>query len=169
MAISIMDMAPFLPTDRALTQSALPDKAVALVNQSARLAGQLSPLTLVTLSRHMLAINAYYSNLIEGNATRPHEIRAAQRGDYSGDPAKRDLHLESQAHMRVQQWLREKNPNLDTLYSDDFIRTQHREFYSRVPENLWNIKNQQDDIADKIVPGEWRKRRVRGITTGVVR
>lgn len=160
MAISIMDMAPFIPTDRALTQSALPDKAVVLVKQSARLAGQLSPLTLATLSRHMLAINSYYSNLIEGNATRPHEIRAAQRGDYSGDPAKRDLQLESLAHMQVQQWLREKNPNLDTLYSHDFIRMLHREFYSRVPESLWIIKNQQDDVVDKIVPGEWRKRRV---------
>lgn len=160
MASSIMDMAPYIPSDRALGQSVLPDKAVALVNQSARLAGQLSPLTLATLTQHMLAINSYYSNLIEGNATQPHEIRAAQRGDYSGEPAKRDLQLESLAHMQVQQWLRDLKPELDTVFSTDFIRSIHREFYSRVPESLWVIKNQQGDAADKIVPGEWRQRNV---------
>lgn len=160
MASSIMDMAPYIPSDRALGQSSLPDKAIALVNQSARLAGQLSPLTLATLTQHMLAINSYYSNLIEGNATRPHEIRAAQRGDYSGEPAKRDLQLESLAHMQVQQWLRDLNPDLDTVFSTDFIRSLHREFYLRVPESLWTIKNQQGDAADKIVPGEWRRLRV---------
>lgn len=79
----------------------------------------------------MLAINSYYSNLIEGNATHPHEIRAAQRGDYSGDPATRDLQLESLAHMQVQQWLCEQNPDLDTIFSVEFILALHREFYAR--------------------------------------
>ncbi len=160
MATSIMDIAPFIPSDRALAQSGLPDKAIGLVNCSARLTGQLSPLTLATLSQHMLAINSYYSNLIEGNATRPHEIRAAQRGDYSGDPAKRDLQLESLAHMQVQQWLHEQNPDLDTLFSAEFIRALHREFYARVPQSLWAIKNEKGDAVDNVVPGQWRLRDV---------
>ncbi len=160
MATSIMDMAPFIPGDSTLAQSPLPDKVMQLVNLSARLAGQLAPLTLVTLERHMAAINSYYSNLIEGNATRPHEIRAAQRGDYSRDAAKRDLQQESLAHMQVQQWLQVQNPDLDTVYSVDFIRQLHREFYQRVPESLWVIRDEQGEVVDKVVPGEWRSRAV---------
>lgn len=160
MAISIMDIAPFIPGDAALMQSALPDKAIALISQSAKLTGQLAPLTQVRLEQHMAAINSYYSNLIEGNATRPHEIRAAQRGNYSGDPAKRDLQLESLAHMQVQEWLMAQQPDLDTLFTPGFICQLHREFYQRVPESLWAIKDAQGMLVDKIVPGEWRTRAV---------
>lgn len=155
-----MDMAPFIPSDAALIQSSLPDKAIALISQSAKLTGQLAPLTLIRLEQHMAAINSYYSNLIEGNATRPHEIREAQRGNYSGDPAKRDLQLESLAHMQVQEWLIAQQPDLDTLFTPEFICRLHREFYQRVPENLWFIKNEKGTAVDKIIPGEWRARAV---------
>jgi Fic family protein len=161
MPTSIFDLAPFIPADSALAQSELPDKAMQLVQLSARLAGQLAPLTLITLEHHMSVINSYYSNLIEGNATRPHEIRAAQRGDYDADPAKRDLQLESLAHMAVQAWIRDQQPDLDTLYSPAFILQVHHQFYSRIPENLWQIKDEQNTIADKVVPGAWRTRAVR--------
>lgn len=155
-----MEFAPFIPGDKTLAQSPLPDKAIALVNRAARLGGQLAPLTLGTLTQHMLAINSYYSNLIEGNATHPHEIRAAQRGDYSGDPAKRDLQQESLAHMEVQQWLRAQNPDLDTLFTAEFIRTLHAKFYGRVPRSLWVMRDAKGKTADKIVPGVWRSRSV---------
>lgn len=156
MAISILDITPFIPADARLMQSSLPDKAIALVSQAAKLTGQLAPLTLVRLEQHMAAINSYYSNLIEGNATRPHEIRAAQRGNYSGDPAKRDLQQESLAHMQVQEWLAEQKPDLDTLFTPEFISQLHREFYQRVPESLWLIKDEQGKTAATLVPGEWR-------------
>lgn len=161
MPTSIFDLAPFIPADSALAQSALPDKAMQLVQLSARLAGQLAPLTLTTLEHHMAVINSYYSNLIEGNATRPHEIRAAQRGDYDADLAKRDLQLESLAHMAVQAWIRGQRPDLDTLYSPAFILQVHHQFYSRIPENLWQIKDEHNTIVDKVVPGAWRNRAVR--------
>lgn len=160
MATSIMEIAPFIPSDKALGRSALPDKAIALVNLAARLGGQLSPLTQATLTQHMLAINSYYSNLIEGNATRPHEIRAAQRGDYSGEPAKRDLQQEALAHMEVQQWLREQNPSLDTLFSSDLIRALHARFYERVPKSLWVIRDAKGKAVGTVVPGAWRDRGV---------
>lgn len=156
MATSILDITPFVPSDAALMNSLLPDKAIRLVSLSAKLTGQLAPFTLARLEQHMAAINSYYSNLIEGNATRPHEIRAAQRGDYSGDPAKRDLQQESLAHMQVQQWLAEQSPGLDTLFTPVFICQLHREFYNRVPESLWLIKDEQGRAATTLVPGEWR-------------
>lgn len=160
MATSILDIAPFIPSDTALAKSSLPDKAIALISQSAKLTGQIAPLALARLEQHMAAINSYYSNLIEGNSTRPHEIRAAQRGNYSGDPARRDLQQESLAHMQVQEWLIEQKPDLDRLFTPEFICQLHREFYQRVPENLWAIKDEKDNTADKIVPGEWRARTV---------
>jgi len=160
MATSILDIAPFIPSDAALVKSALPDKAITLISQSAKLTGQLAPFTLLRLEQHMAAINSYYSNLIEGNSTRPHEIRAAQQGNYSGDPAKRDLQQESLAHMQVQEWLIEQKPDLDRLFTPEFICQLHCEFYQRVPESLWVIKDEQGNVVDKIVPGEWRTRTV---------
>jgi Fic family protein len=160
MAISIMDLAPFIPSDKTLEQLHLPDKAIELITQSAKLTGQLAPLTLARLELHMAAIGSYYSNLIEGNSTRPHEIREAQRGNYSGDPAKRDLQQESLAHMQVQEWLIAEKPDLDTLFTPVFICRLHQEFYQRVPESLWLIKDEQGNVVDKVEPGKWRGRAV---------
>ena len=157
MSESILNITPFIPSDKALHESAVADKAVALMTLSARLAGQLSPITLETLEHYMRVINSYYSNLIEGNPTEPYEIRAAHRGEISDDPAKRDLQLESLAHIAVQSWLREQNPDLDTLFSPKFIRSIHQQFYQNIPESLWLIKDEQGEVVDKVVPGEWRQ------------
>lgn len=155
-----MDLSPYIPSEKALVQAQLPDKAIHLITLSSRLAGQLAPLTLARIEQHMAAINSYYSNLIEGNSTRPHEIRAAQRGDYSGDPAKRDLQQESLAHMQVQEWLLAQKPDIHQLFTPDFIGQLHAEFYQRVPESLWIIKDEQGKDVDKVVPGQWRTRQV---------
>lgn len=160
MAASITDITPFIPIERILGESSLPDKAIRLISQSAKLTGQLAPLTLIRLEQHMAAINSYYSNLIEGNSTRPHEIRAAQSGNYTGDAAKRDLQQESLAHMQVQEWLIQEKPDLETLFTPEFIGMLHREFYQRVPESLWVIKDEKGRVVDKIDPGEWRSRSV---------
>lgn len=160
MNTSIMSVAPYIPSDKSLEQSDLPDKAMALSVASTALAAQLSPLTLATLERYMRVINSYYSNLIEGNATRPHEIRAAQRGDYSTVSAQRDLQQESLAHLAVQQWLRDRNPDIDTIFSSEFILQLHQQFYQNVPESLWTIKDGQGAEIDSVVPGSWRARQV---------
>jgi len=161
MDVSMLDLTPFIPGDHALGQSNLPDKALELSKLSARLTGQLSPLSLATLEHYMGVINSYYSNLIEGNATRPHEIRAAQRGDYSDDPARRDLQQESLGHIAVQQWLCELTPDLDTVFSPDFIQSLHQRFYRQIPESLWLIKDRNGETIGKVVPGEWRTQGVK--------
>ncbi|GAB1258262.1 Fic family protein [Aurantivibrio plasticivorans] len=160
MTTSIADIAPFIPSEQAMEKSSLPDKAMALIQKSSKLSGLLAPDTLAVLEIHMRVINSYYSNLIEGNATRPHEIRAAQRGDYSVDPAKRDLQKESLGHMAVQQWLQERAPSLDDLFNPEFIQEIHHQFYHHIPESLWVIQDNADKITDRVEPGEWRKRRV---------
>lgn len=161
MSEPILNITPFIPSDKALNESVVADKAVALMTLSARLAGQLSPITLETLEHYMRVINSYYSNLIEGNSTHPHEIRAAHRGEFSQEPAKRDLQLESLGHIAVQAWLREQNPDLDMLFSPEFIQAIHQQFYQHIPESLWLIKNEHGEVVDEVVPGEWRQRSVK--------
>ena len=141
MSDSIVDIAPFIPSDKSLAVSAVPDLAVCLSQKSAKLSGQLTAKTADTLETYMRVINSYYSNLIEGNATRPHEIRAAQRGQYSDDPAKRDLQEESLGHMAVQAWLQQRAPSLEQIFTPTFIKQVHEQFYSNIPESLWDIKN----------------------------
>ena len=160
MVNSILDVTPFIPSDRLLEKSSTPDQAMRLSQVSARLSGRLADLTLNTLESYMRVINSYYSNLIEGNATRPHEIRAAQRGEYDIDPAKRNLQEESLGHMAVQQWLQEEAPSLDRVFSPDFIQELHKKFYEGIPEALWDIKNKQGEVVGKVAPGEWRTQQV---------
>jgi len=160
MSSSILDVAPFIPSDKALESSTAPDQAMLLSKKSAKLSGQLAEKTLLTLESYMRVINSYYSNLIEGNATRPHEIRAAQRGDYDADPAKRNLQEESLGHMAVQQWLQEQSLDLDKVFSPVFIQEVHKQFYEHIPESLWEIKDGQGKVAGKVTPGEWRGQKV---------
>lgn len=160
MPTTIMDVTPYIPSDQALENSTLLDKATLLNQKSSKLAGLLAQPTLTTLEIYMRVINSYYSNLIEGNATKPHEIRAAQRGDYSADPAKRDLQMESLGHMAVQQWIQEQSPSVDELFTPTFIQAVHRQFYQHIPESLWVIKDHDGKMSDKVIPGCWRTRLV---------
>lgn len=154
------NFSPFIPSDKALDPSGLPDKAARVSTSSAKLAGSLPPETRDTIQQHMSVINSYYSNLIEGNRTRPHEIRAAQKGDYSQDSAKRDLQQESVAHIQVQNWLAEQSPDIDTLFSPEFLRAIHYEFYRHVPDSLKELKNKQGNVVDQVIPGAWRSNSV---------
>ncbi|MDH5378244.1 MAG: Fic family protein [Gammaproteobacteria bacterium] len=160
MATTIQSCTPFIPSENALSQSSLPDKAVQLSAASARLAGRLAPATQVKLVLHMEVINSYYSNLIEGNRTLPHEIRAAQQGMLSKDPAKRDLQLESLAHITVQHWISKQAPDLDALFTPEFIQSIHREFYQAIPASLHELKSTSGKVLDRIEPGCWRKKSV---------
>ena len=103
---SWMNAAPFAPTGRVKAYGDLPDRVSILNRESAKLAGHLNHETAQTIRRHMAVINSYYSNLIEGNQTLPHQIREAQRGNYDSDPTARDHQLESVAHIKVQDWIR---------------------------------------------------------------
>ena len=129
---------------------------MSMVGADAKLAGHLTEVTKQTIRQYMAVINSYYSNLIEGNHTHPHEIRAAQRGEYHDDPLKRDLQKESVAHIHVQNWIRQQAPDQDSVYSCDFLKAIHREFYAQLPEHLWETKDQGGKLKGKVVPGEWR-------------
>ncbi len=156
MTTTTHDFSPFVPSEEALEASELPDKAVRLATSSAKLSGNLADKTRNTIREYMGVINSYYSNLIEGNKTRPQEIRAAQKGEYSDDPAKRDLQQESVSHIQVQSWIEEQAMDQDALYSPDFFKAVHQKFYQGIPESLWLFRDQQGEVKGKVVPGGWR-------------
>ncbi len=156
MASDSHSFTPFIPQEEALRLSGLSDRVMALSTASAKLAGLMPVDTRETIAQYMAVINAYYSNLIEGKRTLPHEIRAAQRGEFSEDPARRDLQLESVAHIKVQQWISEQSLDADMLFSPAFIQAIHREFYRHVPDALRELKNSSGEVVAVVVPGEWR-------------
>ena len=156
MAVTRQAFTPFLPDDRALADAGIPDKVMSLTKASARLEG--IPLeTRRVITEYLTVINSYYSNLIEGNRTEPHEIRAAQHGLFNKDPAKRNLQLESVAHIEVERWLNNQTFEFDTLYQTDLVRSIHHKFYENMPDELRHVSHGDKSVQIEIVPGEWRQ------------
>lgn len=157
---SVMDFTPFIPSEQALEETDLPDRVMRLTRESASLGGGLAPQTFETIRRHMSVINSYCSNLIEGSKIHPHDIRQAQAGNYSSDPAKRDLQIESVAHIGVQEWIFGQKLSVGQVFSADFIQELHRKFYEQLPESLRLVRDEQSGTEEMVEPGQWRQRPV---------
>src|SRR5690554_967788 len=156
---SFLDLAPFVPREDALLEHGLLDLASELNREAAKLTGKLASETAETIRKHMAVINSYYSNLIEGNRTLPHEIREAQRGDFSHDPVARDYQLESVAHISAQNWIQEQNPELARVCSPEFLLALHERFYRDLPDSLRRMKTETGEEF-LVEPGEFRKQPV---------
>lgn len=151
-------MEPTIPS----ADGRLEDQAKELVSKSARLGGMLHPMTRDAVTDLLRLINSYYSNLIEGNNTEPAEIEKAMQRDYSQDPAKRNLQMESLAHIHVQREMEKKlaeNPDLDP--SDrGFLCWIHEVFYELIPEELHWVVNDETGERVRVIGGEIRQREV---------
>src|SRR5882724_11297662 len=101
------DMEPLLPER---DDGILSKQALALLRRSERLGGSLHPATRKLVSELVCSMNSYYSNLIEGHRTKPRDIDAALRKDFSTDPVQRSLQLQHLAHMEVQAEMEGKLP-----------------------------------------------------------
>ena len=157
---SKLDITPFIPQEPALERHGIFDLVTQLDRQAARLTGMMPTESADTILGHMSVINSYYSNLIEGNRTLPHEIREAQRGYYSEDPVKRDHQLESVAHIKVQEWIEGQDLTLETVCSTEFILALHRRFYEGLPETSRQVHDESGVVA-MIEPGHWRQQNVK--------
>jgi Fic family protein len=85
------------------------------------------------------------------------------RNDYSAEPAKRDLQLESLAHIECQRLIEERvalDPGI-AVADADFLRWIHRMFYERLPDNMRAARNDATGEIAVVVPGEFRQREVR--------
>ena len=152
-------MEPLLPSGA----HDLEDLAREVVSRSAALGGQLHPTTRTTVVELLRIVNSYYSNLIEGHSTHPVDIERAMCQDYSRDPAKRDLQMESLAHIQCQRDLEARlddEPALNVA-SPGFLLWLHQIFYDRLPDHLMRVRDDETGEVATVTPGELRRREVR--------
>ncbi len=136
--------------------ASLQELAITLLQKSSALGASVHPITrrgLVDLVRNM---NSYYSNLIEGHHTHPADIEKALRKDFSGDPARRALQVESRAHVEVQRLIEEKLQNDATdVCAPAFLCWIHKALYDRFPEDFRHVKT-TGGHDDRVRPGALR-------------
>lgn len=140
----------------------LEDLAREVISQSAALGGQLHPITQQAVVELLRLINSYYSNLIEGHSTHPVDIERAMRQDYSTDSARRDLQLESLAHIKCQREVElrlHEQPDINPA-DKDFLQGLHRIFYEQLPSELRRVQDRKTGEVLEVVPGEIRQREV---------
>lgn len=144
---------PLLPS--AARQEPLLAKAHDLALAATSLASQPLGTELRTLLR---AMNSYYSNRIEGQHTRPHELEQALRKDFSQDAklaARQRLaiaHIDTEADLEA----RFAGPEgVAALYTPSAVQDIHRALCARLP-----AADLHTDEGTPIEPGEWRTRDV---------
>ena len=126
-----------------------------LSRAATRLAGTRGPPELRALLRSM---NSYYTNRIEGQHTRPHEIEQALRKDFSKDAKLAAKQRLAVAHIEAEAALEQRYTGYDgarALYSADAAQVMHQELFGRLPAaDLFT------DEGEPIVPGQLRQREV---------
>ncbi len=147
-------MTPLMPE---VENKALNELAITLMKKSASLSNALNPTTKEALVKLIEPMNSYYSNLIEGHNTNPFDIEKALKKDYSKEPDKKLLQLESIAHVRVQELMKAelKKEHLN-ICNPEFIKWLHKEFYKKMPKKFHYAKTRAGKRIE-ITPGELRK------------
>lgn len=145
---------PLLPSD--VRMEPLLAKAHDLSRAATLLAGSRVPPELRMLLRSM---NSYYTNRIEGQHTRPHEIEQALRKDFSQDAVLAAKQRLAVAHIEAESALEQRYAGVEgghALYSVDAVQVLHRELFGRLPSSdLVTAEN------EPIAPGALRQREVR--------
>ena len=149
------DMEPLLPGGGEDKSSSL---ALALIRGAERLRGSLHPTTRKLVADLVRSMNSYYSNLIEGNRTRPRDIEAAIRKDFSKDPTQRSLQIQHVAHMEVQAEMEARLPTMaaSDVCSTDFLCWLHKGFYRRLPDEFCKAEDGKGKTY-QVQPGEIRQ------------
>ena len=148
---------PFLPdtfSDR------LESLAIELPLTAGQFSGRLAPRVRFAIGELVRSMNCYYSNLIEGHDTHPHDIERALAADYSSRPEKRALQLEARAHIEVQRMIDGGQAPKVSPLSLAYILWTHREFCSRLPQELLWVEDPKTKEKLPVVPGELRTRMV---------
>ena len=145
-------MEPMLP---AQGQRELEDLAMELAKKGSALAGALHPVVRQSMGDLVRSMNCYYSNLIEGHDTHPRDIDKALAGDFSGQQKERNLQLEAKAHIEVQRMI-DRGEAPMVFPAKAFLLWVHREFCSRLPQELLRVENPGTHEIQEVIPGEWR-------------
>jgi Fic family protein len=145
---------PLLPAEAYLEP--LLGKAHELSRAATLLAGTRVAPELRTLLRSM---NSYYTNRIEGQHTRPHEIDQALRKDFSKDAKLAAKQRLAVAHIEAEVVLEQRyrgDEGSRALYSADAVKVLHQELFGRLPDQALVT-----DEGEPIVPGQLRLREVK--------
>ncbi|MHB8880882.1 MAG: Fic family protein [Thermodesulfovibrionales bacterium] len=159
MAAQIHKMTPLYP-EKA---EELHDLALSVIQKSAALGSRQHPVTLRSLHELLRIINSYYSNLIEGHNTHPYDIVRAMQKQYDAEPARRNLQLESVAHITVERDMEKRlreEPELN-ITSREFLCYLHGEFYRQLPAEFLIVKDPDTGRESRVVPGELRREAVK--------
>jgi Fic family protein len=148
-------MTPMLPEK----DGELRELAAELLKSSAKLTGAFNPLTRLAIAKLIEPVNSYYSNLIEGHYTHPLDIEKALKKDYSKEPKKKILQLESRAHVIVNHTMKEKLRSMNDAYNWEFISWLHKSFYEHLPIELRTVKS-KTGANIILVPGKKRETEV---------
>jgi Fic family protein len=152
------DMEPLLVGDSGVKAPAL---ALALIRGAERLCAPLHPITRARVADLVRSMNSLYSNLIEGHRTRPRDIDAALRRDFSTTPAQRSLQIQHLAHMEVQAEMETRLNGMPAheICSVEFLCWLHEGFYRRLPEEFRRLED-EEARAREIQPGKLRESEV---------
>ena len=145
---------PLLPGARRLEP--LLAKAHDLARAATQLAGQPVAPELRGLLRGM---NSYYTNRIEGQHTRPHEIEQALRKEFSGDSGLAARQRLAVAHIEAETAIEQRctgDAGARWLYGADAVQQLHHEIFARLP-----AADLLTPEGEPIVPGRLRQRDVR--------
>ena len=148
------DMEPLLAKEGDETSSGL---ALALIRGAERLRSSLHPITRAAVADLVRSMNSYFSNLIEGHRTRPRDIDAALRKDFSRDAGQRSLQIQHVAHMEAQEEMETRLRNMPAIdiCSAEFVCWLHEEFYRRLPEQFRELKDEKKKTRI-VEPGKLR-------------
>jgi Fic family protein len=135
----------------------LSELVIEVIRKSSALSSTFHPLTRQGVVELVRSMNSYYSNQIEGHHTHPADIEKALAKDYSHEPAKRAMQMESASHIEVQRLIEHRlkeEPRIN-ICSTEFLCWVHKEFYDRLPEEFLFVDSK--DGKKEIIPGELRK------------
>ena len=141
---------PLMPSEAV--QRPLLAEAHDLARAALELTGTPVPAELRRLLRGM---NSYYSNRIEGQHTRPHEIEQALRRDFSTNRELATRQRLAVAHIDAETAIEARYSGVGgarRLYSTDAVTDLHCELFGRLPAG-----DLQTSEGQTIVPGELRQ------------
>ena len=112
---------------------------LAQAHDLARAAMNLAGLSIAPELRSLLrGMNSYYTNRIEGQHTRPHEIEQALRKDFSGNKELAARQRLALAHIEAEVEVEQRfagDEGARSLYSIEAVRELHRQLFARLPSD----------------------------------
>src|SRR3989442_1287727 len=141
---------PLYPEARVLAP--LLERAAEFVAECHRVGGQAGESVVRALRPRLRAMNSYYTNMIEGQQTRPADIERALRRDFDADAALAKKQRLAIAHMEVEEQLEQTVNELSPrdLFAPKLVGEIHRHLYGKLPK-----RDRMTDDGKSIVPGQY--------------